>query len=130
MHAVRVTTREQLCSLQEKLDSEENIGIMDIFGNNIDHYLSLKYEGKSIGMAAIIADGNEIAEIFKLYILPEYRKNKYGLYLLREVINRLQRQGFKEIFVETTLNSEKFWEKAKAQYRTKQYDWNKFAILI
>lgn len=130
MRIIDITTAEQLDELQSKLSREENVGIVDIYGEMVQYYFALEYNNEIIGIAAISPFGSESAEICKFYIEPKQRGKGLGVYLLKEAIKRLSKKGFKEAVIETTPESSLFWEKAILSYSTTQYDYNKFGITI
>ncbi len=56
-----------------------------------------------VGTAAYypIKRGNHAVEIRKMYLIPEARKQGLGQFLLKELENKIQSQGFQEIYLET-----------------------------
>lgn len=56
-----------------------------------------------VGTAAYypIQRGNHAVEIRKMYLIPEVRGQGLGQFLLRELENKIQSQGFQEIYLET-----------------------------
>lgn len=56
-----------------------------------------------VGTAAYypIQRGNNAVEIRKMYLHPEVRGQGLGKFLLKELENRIQSQGFQEIYLET-----------------------------
>jgi putative acetyltransferase len=60
-------------------------------------------QGKVVGSAGYhpIARGNKAVEIRKMYILPAYRGQGLGKFVLQELEKAIAHQGWQEIWVET-----------------------------
>ena len=63
----------------------------------------VEFQGKIVGTAAYypITRGEQAVEIRKMYLLPEYRGQGLGRYLLQRLEQAIAKKGFKEIWIET-----------------------------
>ncbi|MDJ0898649.1 MAG: GNAT family N-acetyltransferase [Xenococcus sp. MO_188.B8] len=63
----------------------------------------VEFQGKIVGTAAYypIARGEQAVEIRKMYLLPEFRGQGLGRYLLQHLEQAIAKKGFKEIWIET-----------------------------
>jgi GNAT superfamily N-acetyltransferase len=50
--------------------------------------VGLYHDGEQVGFARAVTDGNSIAYLADVYVLPEFRGRGFGLELVREVVER------------------------------------------
>jgi len=87
-----------------------------------------------IGMAAArcIDEKNNIVELKRLYVLPQYHGNGYGDYLFTNALDYVRAQGYKAVRLDTQLDraaSLHLIEKHQFR-RIEQYNDNEFAELF
>lgn len=82
------------------------------------YYMVMTYDTQPVGAVTIQRhiEDYESCEIYKLYVLPEYRGRSIGKELVRRAMAEMKGRGFKELNVERTALSYEFWEKMKAIY--------------
>ncbi|MFT8896944.1 MAG: GNAT family N-acetyltransferase [Acetobacter sp.] len=78
-------------------------------------YMIATYNGKTVGSATIHC-GHEMCELYKLYVLPEYRGHSVGATIVERVIAKMRSIGLKTMKVEAQLESKEFWNKIIQRY--------------
>ncbi|MFT8642853.1 GNAT family N-acetyltransferase [Gluconacetobacter sp.] len=79
-------------------------------------YMVAMYNGEVVGVATINR-AEEMCELYRLYVLPEYRRHHVGATLVERVIFEMQSQGLKRMKVEAIHSSAPFWEKMAQRHR-------------
>ncbi|MCA6217045.1 GNAT family N-acetyltransferase [Ideonella sp. B7] len=100
MHIIENPPVKRLMPLQEMLERERAPGIVDIWVCVKPYYLAIEHDGDIVGVASI-SMGEDVAEIYKIYVLPNHRRSGFGKALFGETLNRLFNSGISEILVET-----------------------------
>ena len=77
-------------------------------------YYVLQVKGKIGGMGALRKLKNEVGEIKRMYIKPEYRKKGYGKAMLKQLLKKGKEFGFSTVRLDTG----KFMEAAQYVYRS------------
>ena len=77
-------------------------------------YYVLQVKGKIGGMGALRKLKNEVGEIKRMYIKPEYRKKGYGKAMLNQLLKKGKEFGFSTVRLDTG----KFMEAAQYVYRS------------
>ncbi|WP_417607182.1 GNAT family N-acetyltransferase [Oceanimonas baumannii] len=131
MRIIESPSNKQLDLLQAELNEEKNVGIVDIYGPLISFYLAAEDKNSILGVVGISFDeGDDCAEIYKLYVSPSHRKKGVSTFLLKSAIDILVSKNVKKLYIESTDNSRSFWAKNLAKYKCETYDYNKFSIII
>ena len=73
-----------------------------------------EWEGKIVGCAYMRKIGEDIAEIKRMYVRPEYRRRGIGRSLLEAIINESRQSGYSKI----KLDSAPFAKEAQVLYRS------------
>lgn len=71
-------------------------------------------EGKNVGCAGFRRNNKEIAEVKRMYVKPEYRRQGIGRALLQAVISEATKLGYAKIRLDTVL----FAQEAQKLYRS------------
>lgn len=81
-------------------------------------YMVMTCDTQPVGAVTIQRDVEdyESCEIYKLFVLPEYRGRSIGKALVRCAMAEMKKRGLKELIVERTPPSYEFWKKMKAIY--------------
>jgi N-acetylglutamate synthase-like GNAT family acetyltransferase len=122
---IETTDREILEKIQTTLDEEKSktdVGIVDIWTvYEARHFVILNVEHLPIAVATVDGEA-ECPELYKLYVIPKYRKQGLAIKLVEHVIKRLAQQGTNELFVEMTTKSMQFWFKVADKYSYNHYE--------
>jgi len=73
-------------------------------------------------IAVATVHGNDCPELYKLYVIPEYRGKGIGVKLFEYIAQTLKQNGYKELFVEMVDSSIPFWEKISMKYPHNQIE--------
>ncbi|GAB2940345.1 GNAT family N-acetyltransferase [Aquaspirillum soli] len=98
--------REELISLQNILEQEKNSKLRDIWvgdGYGQPIYLAAKYHDQIVGVASIsllFSDIDTAAEIYKIYVGPNYRRKGVGQTLFQSAIELILKSEIKNIIIE------------------------------
>lgn len=133
MQIINPPSNEQLNILQNELDKEENVGIVDIYGSSISLSLIAEENDSILGVVRIaFQEGNDSAEIYKLYVAPSHRGKGVSTFMLKRAIEILVKQDAIQLFIESTDNSLSFWEHylSKCKFEFERNDYNKFTVSI
>lgn len=131
MRIINDPSPQQLAVLQSELDEENNVGIVDIYGPLISFYLAVEDDDSILGVAGIsFEEGDDSAELYKLYVAPSHRSKGVSTFLLKKTIDFLVKKNVKELYIESTDKSLSFWRKILTGYKSNDYCDNKFSILI
>lgn len=122
-------TERQLKDLQKILSGERDAGIVDIWSVLDPLYMVAEEDGNAIGVATI-SMGDDIAELYKLYVVPTHRGKGVGGKLVENVVARVRDRNVEELIVEIAGNGADFWERWKARYQTTDYGSDKFGMLL
>lgn len=66
-----------------------------------DFFGILEFEGKTIATLAVSKISDEVCELRKMYMLPEFRGKGYGKLMVNYAIEHAKSKGFKKIELET-----------------------------
>lgn len=66
-----------------------------------DFFGVLELDGKTIATLAVSKLSNEVCELRKMYMLPEFRGKGFGKLMVNYAINYARTKGFKKIELET-----------------------------
>ncbi|WP_081821540.1 GNAT family N-acetyltransferase [Achromobacter sp. DH1f] len=123
-----------LSDLQSSLQRENSSqfsGISDIWANIHPFYVAVKNSDVIVGVCSLsYQEGANSAEIFKLYVVPEFRGRGVARALIKEVVKFLKRNNVDEIFVEVIDESQDFWEKILVELEHKHWFENKYSLVI
>ena len=126
INMIRELFYENLCEVQPLIASELNMNL------DVDEYLEnnlanlnqftapygglfiAQIEGKTIGCAGFRQNSQEIAEVKRMYVKPEYRRQGIGRALLQTVINQTRNIGYKKLRLDTAC----FAKQAQALYHS------------
>lgn len=125
MNIIEDPSKADLDRIQQILDEERNIGICDIWAKAGGVYILLKKGTQVVGVAALNTAFN--LELYKLYIVPDYRGQGHAKKLLNYIIGQLKSNN-EILFVESLLSSLSFWQKVTLGFSITWYSETKFAI--
>jgi GNAT superfamily N-acetyltransferase len=116
-----------LNELQRMLNSEPDIGIVDIATVMDAFHVLVEENGVPLAVATVI---REPLELFKLYVAPMHRQRGVGQRLVDHVISMAMADGAEEISVEIAGHSRGFWERVTTGRKIRLYGDDKFGILL
>ncbi|MFT4144854.1 MAG: GNAT family N-acetyltransferase [Mobilitalea sp.] len=90
----------------------QSINVFDNYDNQAIHvivYLKEQDVNYPVASGRIIYDGSN-CEIDKICVLKEYRRNKYGDFAVRMLLNKAFNSGINTVIVKTPKNIEKFFK--------------------
>lgn len=126
------TDRSPLLHLQEVLKSENSMratGIRDIWVCLYPAgFIAAEVNGLIVGVASL-SHTNEIGELHKLYIAPDYRGLGIARELTARAVSHLSSLGATEILIEPTDESSAFWNSIRDSYNITDID-HRFFILV
>ena len=121
---------EELYKVQVQLSSEKDLGIVDIWCPVNPSYLLAVESGKNVGVLSISV-GEELAEVYKLYVPKEHRRMGVGRALFDHAVSLLRMRGIKQIGIEAVGDSHSFWKEIISNYQDYMFpDRNKCIIKI
>lgn len=129
-------SQEIISKLQSELDDENRlnsgviigvggyVGIQDLNSVLPNFYIAIVDEGKPVAIVNVhFLEGDDDPELYKLYVIPDYRKNGVAMKLVDYTFEKLKQNGFEEVFVEMTTRSIPFWEKVAGRYEFEHFDY-------
>lgn len=130
MRIIENPPNTELQKLQEVLEKERPEGIVDIWVCLDPFYLALENSGSIVGVASISL-GDEVAEIYKIYVSPNHRRSGIAKQLFNEALQRFRQHGIKEVFVETASEAGFLWLNAVASgMKINSYGGNKYSFQL
>lgn len=120
-----------LFHLQEVLKSENSTrttGIRDIWVCLYPAgFITAEISGLIVGVASL-SHTNEIGELHKLYVAPDYRGLGIARNLISESVKHLSKLGATEILIEPTEESSEFWDSVRDNYNITDIDRRFFIV--
>ncbi|MEH6393933.1 GNAT family N-acetyltransferase [Pseudoalteromonas sp.] len=119
-----------LNKVQEQLSFEQGLGIVDIWCCLNPSYLLAVESGENAGVLSLSV-GDEMAEVYKLYVPKGHRRKGVGRALFNHAVSLLREQEIKEIGIETVGDSGLFWNKIISDYQYQMFpEQNKCIVTI
>lgn len=120
----------ELNKVQEQLSFEQGLGIVDIWCSLNPSYLLAVESGENAGVLSLSV-GNELAEVYKLYVPKAHRRKGIGRALFNHAVSLLREQGIKEIGIEAVGDSHLFWNEIISNFRYQMFpEQNKCIVTI
>ncbi len=130
MRIIENPPNTELQKLQEVLEKERPEGIIDIWVCLDPFYLALENSGSIVGVASISL-GDEVAEIYKIYVSPSHRRSGFAKQLFNEALQRLRQRGIKRVFVEIASEAGFLWLTAVvSEIKIDSYDGSKYSFQL
>lgn len=115
MQIITNPTKKMLDDIQSLLNKEKYLGIMDIYTNYHPRYFVV-LDHEVPAAIATVHGSNECPELYKLYVVPNYRNKGVAMDLVTHVMRQLASEGAEEVFVEMTEQSVNFWDKVSDKF--------------
>lgn len=98
-------------SWDKDLDDIENIYLKE------GDFIVGEYQGRVVAMGAFKKISNEIAEVKRIRVHPDYQRRGFGQIIIEELEERAKKLGYKKL----VLDSSPKWKKAQKFYRKNGY---------
>lgn len=108
MQITETPTHEQIQVLQGRLIRDRGAPIADIYGALVTVQLMAVEAGVPVGIASISQYGIE-AELYKLYVVPEFRRRRVGEALFQGALHWMHQHGLFVLNIEMIGESYRFW---------------------
>ncbi|WP_323810754.1 GNAT family N-acetyltransferase [Sphingobium baderi] len=133
MEFVEVSSRAELQSLEAELARERatpgsKVEICDLGASGFDARYVVARDGDVIAGAATMVE--ESWELHKLYVRPDYRKDGLGAKLADQALLFARENGFEELNIEMSGDSEAFWDRWVGDRPFEYYGERKFSVIL
>ncbi|UMM04345.1 hypothetical protein MKR81_07060 [Vibrio campbellii] len=102
-------------AIQSRLDVDYQVGISDIYSNFECQYYIVLSDNQPIAIATTHGPLSYL-ELYKLYVIPEYRYKRVADDLFAYIFNKLKAKTSGKIVIEITEQSAGFWSKVLRNY--------------
>ena len=118
-----------LKQVQNDLDEDDDTKIYDIWSvmSPLTYFVAFNND-IPIGVLTLVGC-HESPEIYKIYVVRQYRKKNIGMKLFQHVEKKLTREGIKKVFVEI-VDGYSFWDSLSTKYSFEDLEFNKYYIKL
>lgn len=129
MRFVHPAPKHYLNYLQEILNANPEPGIANILVNRSPiskpYYIVAEDAGLAVGVASINC-GEELCELYKLYVVPSSKGKGIGTALVVKVLEILRQRNVKTLAIEMAEGSFPFWQKFAETHPLEPFYDNKY----
>lgn len=129
MEITETPTHEQIQVLQGRLSRDRRAPIADVYGALVAVQLVAVEAGVPVGIASISQYGTD-AELYKLYVVPEYRRRRVGEALFQGALHWMQQHGLLVLNIEMIGESYRFWKTVTQGLQVTPLGQEKFFITL
>ncbi|WP_157835482.1 GNAT family N-acetyltransferase [Xanthomonas sp. SHU 166] len=129
MEITETPTPEQIQVLQGRLSRDRGAPIADVYDDLVEVQLMAVEAGVPVGIASIRQYGTE-AELYKLYVVPEYRRRRVGEALFQGTLHWMQQHGLLVLNIEMIGESYRFWKTVTQGLQVTPLGQEKFFITL
>lgn len=129
MRFIHPAPQHYLDYLQETLNANPEPGIVDIWVKCnpycSGYYIVAEEAGSAVGVAGLNL-GDELCELFKLYVAPSSKGKGIGTALVDKVLEILRERNVKTLAIEMAEGSFPFWQKFAETHPLEPFYDNKY----